>query len=121
MNKVEATGATHEVKAEELFFSVTDDRGVITEANKVFVDLSRYELGDLIGAPHNVIRHPNMPGGAFHAMWNALKSGLPFGCYVQNLAQDGSRYDVYATVSPQWGVPFCTLPPHVCGRAGRGV
>ena len=50
MNKVEATGATHEVKAEELFFSVTDDRGVITEANKVFVDLSRYELGDLIGA-----------------------------------------------------------------------
>ncbi len=100
MNKVEATGATHEVKAEELFFSVTDDRGVITEANKVFVDLSRYELGDLIGAPHNVIRHPNMPGGAFHAMWNALKSGLPFGCYVQNLAQDGSRYDVYATVTP---------------------
>ena len=111
MNKVEATGATHEVKAEELFFSVTDDRGVITEANKVFVDLSRYELGDLIGAPHNVIRHPNMPGGAFHAMWNALKSGLPFGCYVQNNSHS----------SPQWGVPFCTLPPHVCGRAGRGV
>lgn len=100
MNNVEATGANHEVGADELFFSVTDERGVITEANQVFVDLSRYDLEDLIGAPHNVIRHPGMPGGAFHAMWDTLKSGLPFGAYVQNQAKDGSRYDVYATVTP---------------------
>lgn len=86
--------------AEEMFFSTTDDRGVITEANTTFVRLSRYPWDALIGAPHNIIRHPLMPGGAFRLMWAELQAGHPFAAYVHNLAADGSRYDVFAAITP---------------------
>ncbi|MDO5077000.1 PAS domain-containing protein [Corynebacterium sp.] len=100
MNNVNAAEPFHEFGADQLFFSVTDGKGVIQEANQVFIDLSRYDIDELMGAPHNVIRHPAMPGGTFHAMWATLKAGQPFGAYVRNRAKDGSRYDVYATVTP---------------------
>ncbi len=94
------TGASHEVGPEEMFFSTTDARGVIKEANTVFVRLSRYERQALVGAPHNLIRHPSMPAGAFLLMWQTLEAGKPFCAYVDNLAADGSRYTVFATITP---------------------
>ncbi|MDO5498446.1 MAG: aerotaxis receptor Aer, partial [Propionibacteriaceae bacterium] len=94
------TGAQHEVGVDEMFFSTTDGRGVIEQANAVFVRLSRYAREQLVGAPHNIIRHPEMPGGAFRVMWDTLDAGRPFGAYVHNLAADGSRYDVFATITP---------------------
>jgi aerotaxis receptor len=96
----EPTGASHEVAPTEMFFSTTDERGVITDANSVFVRLSRYPLQELLNAPHSIIRHPDMPGGAFEAMWQTLAAGDPFCAYVDNLAADGSRYTVFATVTP---------------------
>ena len=100
MVQVVPTGAHHEVGISEMFFSTTDERGVIQESNNVFIRLSRYGRDQLAGAPHNIIRHPNMPGGAFRAMWDTLHAGKPFVAYVHNLAQDGSQYDVLATVTP---------------------
>ncbi len=94
------TGASHEVAPTEMFFSTTDSRGIITDANSVFVRLSRYPLQALLNAPHSIIRHPDMPGGAFEAMWQTLAAGEPFCAYVDNLAADGSRYTVFATVTP---------------------
>ena len=94
------TGATHEVGVDQLFFSTTDARGVIRHSNNVFIELSRYRRDELSGAPHNIIRHPEMPGGAFKAMWDTLKTGSPFAAYVRNLAADGSEYDVFAAVTP---------------------
>jgi len=88
------------VGVDELFFSTTDARGVIEQANSVFVRLSRYGREQLIGAPHNIIRHPAMPAGAFLLMWEALQSGQPFCAYVDNLAADGSTYRVFATITP---------------------
>lgn len=99
----------HEVPVEDMFFSITDSRGVIALANDVFVNLSRHELGALLGAPHNLIRHPQMPAGVFAAMWQALEAGEPFGGYVKNLAGDGSRYDVYATVTPLPGGGYLSV------------
>lgn len=96
----EPTGASHEVAPTEMFFSTTDQRGVITDANSVFVRLSRYPLGHLLNAPHSIIRHPDMPGGAFEVMWQTLGAREPFCAYVDNLAADGSRYTVFATVTP---------------------
>jgi len=96
----EPTGASHEVAPTEMFFSTTDQRGVITDANSVFVRLSRYPLPSLLNAPHSIIRHPDMPGGAFEVMWQTLNAGDPFCAYVDNLAADGSRYTVFATVTP---------------------
>lgn len=84
----------------ELFFSTTDRLGVITAANTVFVRLSRFSYDQLLGAPHNIIRHPAMPGGAFKLMWDTLKAGEPFCAYVDNLAADGSTYSVFATITP---------------------
>ena len=94
------TGASHEVGPEEIFFSTTDAKGVILQSNSVFVRLSRYSREQLIGAPHNIIRHPSMPGGAFLLMWDTLAAGRPFCAYVDNLAADGSRYTVFATITP---------------------
>lgn len=100
MNPPLPTGRRHEVGIDELFFSTTDAKGVIEQANSVFVRLSRYRRDQLIGAPHNVIRHPSMPAGAFLLMWDALQAGTPFCAYVDNLAADGSTYGVFATITP---------------------
>lgn len=94
------TGATHEVGLEDLFFSTTDSRGVIEQANKVFVDIARTPREDLIGAPHNVIRHPDMPGGAFRIVWETIGAKEPVCAYVHNLAGDGSAYWAFATITP---------------------
>jgi len=96
----QASGARHEVAPGELFFSMTDRRGVITAANSVFVKMARFARADLIGAPHSIIRHPDMPAGAFKLMWEELPAGRPFCAYVNNLASDGSTYTVFATITP---------------------
>jgi aerotaxis receptor len=88
---------------DQLFFSTTDPRGVITGANSVFQQLSAFVKGELMGAPHNVIRHPEMPAGVFRLMWDRLDSGRPFAGYVRNLAKDGYTYWVFATVTPVAG------------------
>ncbi|PKQ32379.1 MAG: histidine kinase [Actinobacteria bacterium HGW-Actinobacteria-2] len=98
--KLVPTGARHEVGVDELFFSTTDARGIIDQANSVFVRLSRHPREELVGAPHNIIRHPVMPGGAFLLMWDTLQAGEPFCAYVDNLAADGSTYGVFATITP---------------------
>ncbi|MDO4258434.1 MAG: PAS domain-containing protein [Actinomycetaceae bacterium] len=100
MSTVTPTGAIQEVGVDELFFSTTDNRGVIQRSNEVFVRLSRHPREELKDAPHNIIRHPDMPGGAFKVMWDTLTAGEPFAAYVRNLAADGSEYDVFATVTP---------------------
>ncbi|MFL6091692.1 hypothetical protein [Corynebacterium durum] len=97
-----------------MFFSTTDERGVIQESNNVFIRLSRYSRDQLAGAPHNIIRHPCMPGGAFYAMWNTLHAGKPFVAYVHNLAKDGSQYDVLATVTPLKAGGYLSVRMRAC-------
>jgi aerotaxis receptor len=86
--------------ADELFFSRTDPRGVILAANPVFERVCAYSWAQLEGAPHRIIRHPDMPRGVFWLLWDTLKAGRPIGAYVKNLARDGLHYWVFATVSP---------------------
>ncbi|GKY88721.1 chemotaxis protein [Sinisalibacter aestuarii] len=85
---------------DEVFFSRTDPRGVIQAGNYVFRRVAAYEWSQLIGAPHKVIRHPDMPRGVFWLMWNRLQAGQPIGAYVKNRAQDGLHYWVYAVIAP---------------------
>ena len=86
--------------AEDLFFSTTDAKGVIRRTNRVFDSLSRYSAEELVGAPHNIIRHDDMPAGAFKLMWDELEQGRPACVYVLNRAKDGLDYWVFATVAP---------------------
>ncbi|WP_340541048.1 hypothetical protein [Nocardioides sp. GXZ039] len=97
---VQPTGAMHEVGVDQLFFSTTDGRGIITQANQVFTDLARLPIDALVGHPHNVVRHPEMPGAAFRIVWDMLQAGKPTCAYVKNLAGDGSTYWTFATMTP---------------------
>lgn len=83
-----------------LFFSITNNRGLIQLANHVFCEISGYSIEELKGEPHSVVRHPDMPKIIFHLMWETIKSGQPFGGYIKNLAADGRYYWVYALVVP---------------------
>ena len=83
-----------------LIVSSTDLAGVITAANKSFVDMSGYALEELIGAPHHILRHPFMPGPAFKDLWDTISTGKKWHGYVKNLRKDGRYYWVYATVIP---------------------
>jgi len=84
----------------EIFFSRTDGRGVIAAFNDVFLRIADYGAADLIGAPHRIIRHPDMPKGVFHLLWDGIKAGHPIGAYVKNRARDGLHYWVFALVTP---------------------
>lgn len=85
---------------DELFFSTTDPRGVITFGNDVFNRVSGYEKEILKGSPHSIIRHPDMPRAVFKLFWDTIKAGEPIAAYVKNMAADGSYYWVFAFVFP---------------------
>ncbi|MBC7180806.1 MAG: PAS domain-containing protein, partial [Roseovarius sp.] len=85
---------------DELFFSRTDTRGVIRAFNPVFLRVAGYGAEDMAGAPHKLVRHPDMPKGVFWLMWEGLKRGHSVGAYVKNRARDGRFYWVFAVVSP---------------------
>lgn len=72
--------------------SKTDQAGVITYANDYFTEICRYTHDELIGSPHNIVRHPDMPKIAFKLMWETIKRGETFRAVVKNLAKDGRYY-----------------------------
>lgn len=80
--------------------SETDTRGIITYANSKFCEVSGYSLDELIGKPHNIIRHPDMPREAFKELWDTIKAGRIWQGEVKNRRKDGSHYWVLATVGP---------------------
>lgn len=101
-DRVQAVTLKEEVPFDikELFFSRTDERGVILTGNEVFQRIAQYPWDRLIRAPHRVIRHPEMPRAEFWILWDHIKSGRPVGAYVKNLAEDGRYYWVFAVVTP---------------------
>lgn len=88
---------------EELFFSRTDERGIILSGNSVFQRISQYNWDELIHKPHNIIRHPDMPKAVFYLLWDFLKKGKPICAYVKNRAKDGRYYWVFAIATPVEG------------------
>ena len=84
-------------------YSRTDEKGRITEANQAFADLSGYAIEEMMGKPHNIVRHPDMPKEAFADMWTSLKASRPWQGVVKNKRKDGGFYWVLATVSPLRG------------------
>lgn len=88
---------------DDLFFSRTNVKGIIESSNSVFQRVSKYDWEELFNKPHNVIRHPAMPRGVFHLLWETILSGKSIGAYVINKAKDGSYYWVFALVSPVEG------------------
>lgn len=83
-----------------LIVSSTDLKGIITHANDAFVEMSGYSREELIGVPHHILRHPDMPKLAFKGLWADVEAGKKWHGYVKNLRKDGAYYWVYATVVP---------------------
>ena len=80
--------------------STTDLKSRITYCNPAFVAVSGYERDELIGQPHNLIRHPDMPAEAFRDMWATLEAGQPWTALVKNRRKNGDHYWVRANVTP---------------------
>ncbi len=88
-----------EIPKDELIISRTDLKGIITYANETFAKISGYEVEELIGKPHNILRHPDMPKSVFKDLWDTIKSGKNWSGYVKNLRKDRGFYWVYAEIS----------------------
>ncbi|MCL4432837.1 MAG: PAS domain-containing protein [Epsilonproteobacteria bacterium] len=93
---------------EEYFFegraivSETDLKGIITFANRRFCEISGYSVDELVGEPHSIIRHPDMPKAAFAQLWKTILSGTIWHGLVKNLRKDGKYYWVDTEVSPMY-------------------
>ncbi len=88
-----------EVPEDELIISRTDLTGKITYANETFCEISGYTQNELIGKPHSVVRHPDMPSAAFKDLWETIESGKQWKGIVKNLRKDKGFYWVEALVS----------------------
>ncbi len=89
-----------EFQIDELFFSITDRKGRIRACNDIFTRIAGYSLDETLGAPHNLIRHPDMPKCVFKLLWEYLLAGKPIGAYVKNMTSRGMYYWVYTLVIP---------------------
>jgi len=88
-----------EVPEDELIISRTDLQGNITYANHTFCDISGYEMDELMGKPHNIVRHPDMPTSAFKELWETLQNKKQWIGVVKNLRKDRGHYWVQAIIS----------------------
>ena len=96
------TGREISFADDEIIVSKTDLKGRIVYANNVFCRVSGYEESELMGQPHNLIRHPGMPRAVFKLLWDTIQGGEEIFAYVLNLARNGDSYWVFAHVTPSF-------------------
>lgn len=94
------TQQEYEISADTPLVSTTDLQSRITYCNPAFIAASGYERDELLGEPHNMIRHPDMPAEAFRDMWATLQAGEPWTALVKNRRKNGDFYWVRANVTP---------------------
>lgn len=88
-----------QLSADEFIVSKTDEKGKILYGNKTFIKISGYTEEELLGKPHSILRHPDMPKVVFQLLWERLKAKKEIFAYVKNLCKDGSFYWVFANVT----------------------
>jgi len=99
---VEPTFQERVMREDDFLVSKTDLKGRITYGNRIFVEFSGYEERELLGAQHNIVRHPDMPRGVFKFLWDTIQSKHECFAYVKNMSKDGSFYWVFANVTPSF-------------------
>lgn len=87
---------------DEIIVSKTDTTGRITYVNRVFLKVAGYTESELLGAPHSIIRHPDMPRTVFRVLWETIAAGDEVFAYVKNMAKTGDFYWVFAHVTPSF-------------------
>lgn len=99
-NRILPTTQEKLMREHDFIVSKTDTKGRITYGNETFIEFSGYTEAELLGAQHNIIRHPDMPRGVFKFLWDTIAQGQEVFAYVKNMAKDGSFYWVLANVTP---------------------
>ncbi|MGQ9659522.1 MAG: methyl-accepting chemotaxis protein [Thermochromatium sp.] len=94
------TTVERELRDDQLIVSKTDLKGQITYFNRDFVDISGFTEQELMGAPQNIIRHPDVPPAIFKDLWDTIKAGKPWTGVVKNRCKNGDFYWVDASISP---------------------
>lgn len=96
------TGVERFFDPDEIIVSKTDTKGIITYANEVFQKVAQYSEQELLGKPHNIVRHPDMPRCVFKLLWDTIEAGNEIFAYVINRAKTGDHYWVFAHVTPSY-------------------
>jgi len=102
MRKPKVTPIEKEVflKEEDFIVSKTDTKSRILYGNKIFIQISGWREDELLGQPHNILRHPDMPRAAFKILYDHIQNGKEWFGFVKNLRKDGGYYWVFANISP---------------------
>jgi PAS domain S-box-containing protein len=104
---------------DEIIVSKTDPQGRITYANEVFQRIGMYTESELLGQPHSILRHPDMPRCAFKLLWDTVQAGNEIFAYVKNMAKNGDFYWVFAHVTPSFDAQHKILGYHSNRRLPR--
>ena len=88
---------------DDIIVSKTDATGRIIYANDVFLDVALYREREVLGQPHSIVRHPDMPRSVFKLLWDTLQARSEIFAYVKNMAKNGDHYWVFAHVTPSFG------------------
>ncbi|MFT7721601.1 MAG: methyl-accepting chemotaxis protein [Roseateles sp.] len=94
------TQNSYSFPADQTLISITDLKGRITYCNTNFATVSGFTNAELMGQPHNLVRHPDMPEEAFRDLWDTIQKGLPWGALVKNRRKNGDYYWVHANATP---------------------
>ena len=89
-------------RPDQIIVSKTDLKGRITYANRTFSEVAGYSRAELMGAPHSIIRHPDMPRAVFKLLWDRLAEQHEVFAYVKNMTRNGDFYWVFAHVTPSY-------------------
>ena len=103
LSRIAPTGVERSFAETDIIVSKTDLKGVITYANRIFLDIVGLTEHEVIGAPHSILRHPDMPRAVFALLWRRVTAGREIFAYVVNLASNGDHYWVHAHVTPTFG------------------
>ena len=95
-----ATGQETVLDDYAFLVSETDEKGTILFANEDFCKIAEYDIDELIGKPHSMVRHKDMPKLAFKSLWDTVQKGEIWTGYVKNATKNGGYYWVFATVYP---------------------
>lgn len=100
--RIQPTGKEVFFPEADIIVSKTDLKGRIGYANQLFCKISDYSEGELLGQPHSIIRHPDMPRSVFKLLWDTLAEGREIFAYVKNMSRSGHHYWVLAHVTPSY-------------------
>ena len=90
------------LKEEDFIISKTDLKSRILYGNKIFIKISGWDEEELLGKPHNILRHPDMPRAAFKILYDHIQNGKEWFGFVKNMRKDGGYYWVFANISPTY-------------------